>query len=222
MANLVIMRGLIPHFTNRKFRNGPFVLRLTDLHQSNIFVDDDSNVKCLIDLDWACSLPVETMRPPYWLTGYAADELVDENLHSFSEAHHEFMEFFEEEENLFPLRDGAASYWQTLWEIAGRPATSGISKLLIVRKNYITYLAITFSQSLRHLMMEIRISRGLYRSTELREFLILLLLSFKIGRCTRESYARLSRMVPAIMRSILASIVVFKVEFTVANYTRHL
>jgi hypothetical protein len=110
MANLTIMRALLSHFTNREFRHGPFVFRLTDLHQSNIFVDDDWHIKCLIDLEWACSLPVETMRPPYWLTGRAADDLIGQHLDSFSEAHHEFMEIFEEEEQLFPPRNDATSY----------------------------------------------------------------------------------------------------------------
>ncbi|KAJ8059608.1 hypothetical protein OCU04_011263 [Sclerotinia nivalis] len=110
MANLTIMRSLLSHFTNREFRHGPLILRLTDLHQSNIFVDDDWNIKCLIDLEWACSLPVETMRPPYWLTGCPADDLVGQNIDSFSKAQHEFMEVFEEEEKSFPPGNNVPLY----------------------------------------------------------------------------------------------------------------
>ncbi|CAD6445326.1 d571664c-5b90-4b14-a3af-6e38a8324e15-CDS [Sclerotinia trifoliorum] len=110
MANLIIMRALLSHFTNRDFRHGPFLLTLTDLHQSNIFVDDDWNIKCLIDLEWACSLPVETMRPPYWLTSRPVDDLVGQHLDSFSKAHGEFTEIFEEEEKSLPSGDGVASY----------------------------------------------------------------------------------------------------------------
>lgn len=110
MANLTNMRALLPHFTNREFRHGPFVFRLTDLHQSNTFVDDNWHIKCLIDLEWACSLPVETLRPPYWLTGCPADDLIGQRLKDFSEAHHEFVDTFEEEEKSFPPRGGVDSY----------------------------------------------------------------------------------------------------------------
>jgi len=110
MANLTIMRALLPYFTNRELRQGPFVFRLTDLHQSNIFVGNDWHIKFLIDLEWACSLPVETLRPPYWLTGRPADDLVGQYLDTFSEAHREFMEIFEEEEKSFAPRNGIVSY----------------------------------------------------------------------------------------------------------------
>lgn len=72
-------------------------------------MDNDWHIKCVIDLEWACSLPVETMRPPYWLTGCPADDLVGQDLDSFSKAHHEFMEVFEEEEGSFPPKNGIAS-----------------------------------------------------------------------------------------------------------------
>lgn len=110
MANLTIMRAILSHFTSQELRHGPFVFQLTDLHQSNIFVDDDWNIKCLIDLEWACSLPVETMHPPYWLTGRYIDDLVGQHLDSFSKAHHQFMEVFEEEEKTFaPWTDASPS-----------------------------------------------------------------------------------------------------------------
>lgn len=102
MANLSMMRALLPHFTDRELRQGPFFYRLTDLHQSNIFVDSEWHIKCLVDLEWACSLPVETLRPPYWLTGHSADSIIDERLVTFSKAHEKFVEFFEEEEKQYP------------------------------------------------------------------------------------------------------------------------
>ena len=33
MAALTVMRALLPQFTSRQYREGPFVLTLTDLHQ---------------------------------------------------------------------------------------------------------------------------------------------------------------------------------------------
>ncbi|KAJ5131329.1 uncharacterized protein N7515_007368 [Penicillium bovifimosum] len=102
VANLSIMRALLPHFTNREFRQGPFFYRFTELHPSNIFVDDQWHIQYLVDLEWTCSLPAETLRPPYWLTGHTIDCLLDECLATFSKEHDKFMEVFEQEEKQFP------------------------------------------------------------------------------------------------------------------------
>ncbi|EEP80298.1 predicted protein [Uncinocarpus reesii 1704] len=59
MTALTGMRAAFPLFFQRNLRRGPFVLSLTDLHQSNIFVDDNWHITSLIDLEWACSLPNE-------------------------------------------------------------------------------------------------------------------------------------------------------------------
>ncbi|GAT25267.1 hypothetical protein RIB2604_01902210 [Aspergillus luchuensis] len=37
---LTMMKALFPHFFQRELRRGPFILQLTDLHPSNIFVDN--------------------------------------------------------------------------------------------------------------------------------------------------------------------------------------
>ncbi|PLB49352.1 hypothetical protein P170DRAFT_408496 [Aspergillus steynii IBT 23096] len=102
MARLTMMRALIPHFSDREYRSGPFFYRLTDLHPSNLFVDSNWNIKAVIDLEWACSLPAETLRPPYWLTGRSIDELTGKHLETFRRAHDEFVDIFEQEEKLFP------------------------------------------------------------------------------------------------------------------------
>lgn len=80
MANLFTMRGLLPHFTDRQFRNGPFVFSLTELHGSNIFVDRGWHIKFVIGLEWACTVPIQMLSPPYWFTNCAMDELEHENL----------------------------------------------------------------------------------------------------------------------------------------------
>jgi len=109
MAALAIMRALLPNFVRRDLRHGPFVFSLTDLHQSNILVDSNWHIKCLIDLEWACSLPIEMQHPPCWLTGRAVDELQKcEHLEAFTRMHEEFMDAFEKEERLLPpTKDGA-------------------------------------------------------------------------------------------------------------------
>ncbi|KKK15094.1 hypothetical protein AOCH_005603 [Aspergillus ochraceoroseus] len=75
MATLTAMRAVLPGFFSREFRRGPFILTLTDLHESNIFVDQNWNITCLVDLEWACSRPIEMVEPPYWLTGKGVDQI---------------------------------------------------------------------------------------------------------------------------------------------------
>lgn len=74
-----MMRGVLHHFISREYRNGPFVLTLTDLHRSNILVDDEWHITSLIDLEWTCSLPIELQCPPHtgctgglWMTSNMA------------------------------------------------------------------------------------------------------------------------------------------------------
>ncbi|RDW71783.1 hypothetical protein BP5796_07817 [Coleophoma crateriformis] len=109
MANLFMMRGLLSHFTDRSLRHGPFVFNLTDLHGSNIFVDEDWHVRYVIDLEWACSLPVEMLSPPYWITSRPVDELEGEELPIFEAAYHDFTNIFEEEEKNCPPMFGSST-----------------------------------------------------------------------------------------------------------------
>lgn len=75
-VDLVFMRSTLSQFTDRTLRDGPFVMHLTDMHTSNIFVDKDWNVKHIIDLEWACSLPLEHVLVPGWLTDKGVDQLI--------------------------------------------------------------------------------------------------------------------------------------------------
>ncbi|KAE8153020.1 hypothetical protein BDV25DRAFT_44741 [Aspergillus avenaceus] len=75
-SSLTTMRAIFPSFFRRDLRRGPFIFSLTDLHQSNIFVDEKWNITSLVDLEWACSLPIEMIQPPHWLTNPAVDRIV--------------------------------------------------------------------------------------------------------------------------------------------------
>ncbi|KFY68789.1 hypothetical protein V498_10566 [Pseudogymnoascus sp. VKM F-4517 (FW-2822)] len=98
MASKALLRMLSHHYVERKHRNGPFYFQFTDLYASNIFVDEQWNITCLIDLEWVCALPAEMLAVPYWLTGHGIDEIVDDNLHEFDVIRQEFMKNFEAEE----------------------------------------------------------------------------------------------------------------------------
>ena len=100
MAIITAMRAVLPHFVNRDLRHGPFSFTLTDIHPNNIFVDEEWHIKYLIDLEWACALPVEMQSPPYWITNRNVDQLEDEHLAVYNTVREEFMEAFETEERL--------------------------------------------------------------------------------------------------------------------------
>jgi hypothetical protein len=68
LAALTALRATMHHFIRPEGRDGPFFLHLTDLHQHNIFVDQDWNIQTIIDLEWAHTLPLEMHLPPYWLS----------------------------------------------------------------------------------------------------------------------------------------------------------
>lgn len=67
------------------------------MHQSNIFVDDNWNITRLIDLEFLCSCPIELLRAPSWLTGFAIDELWD-HLEEYKVLYDQFVQAVAEQE----------------------------------------------------------------------------------------------------------------------------
>lgn len=99
-SDLTIMRAVFHHFTQPIYRHGPFGFTLTDLRQSNIFVDKGWNITSLIDLEWECSLSIQLQCPPYWLSGKAIDQMEHgEPLDTFQELVSKYFEVFEQEES---------------------------------------------------------------------------------------------------------------------------
>lgn len=79
IAARALLRTVSHFHVSRERRAGPF-----HLHASNLFVDDDWNITCLIDLEWISSVPAEMLAVPYWLTGRGIDELVGDELVQFA------------------------------------------------------------------------------------------------------------------------------------------
>jgi len=118
MAAIALMRSILLQFTDA--RRGPFIFTLTDVHQSNIFVDPDWHITSLIDLEWACSLPAEMQQPPYWMTGRYLDDLTGDGLEEFCRVRDEFMMIYEQEEEHFASEGGCrARIMQRSWELGG-------------------------------------------------------------------------------------------------------
>nr|POF12755.1 hypothetical protein CFP56_09907 [Quercus suber] len=99
LSALVGLRALLPQFWNQASRDGPFVPTLTDMHQSNIFVDDEWNVTRLIDFEFAPIRPVQMVRVPSWLSGRGVDELDGLHLEEYKGLYDKFVSIVEEEEN---------------------------------------------------------------------------------------------------------------------------
>lgn len=92
---LMVMKSVWSCFFRRDLRHGPFFLDLSDLNQSNIFVDDNWNITCFIDLEWANSCPVELIHPPYWFSDQGIDTVKKDD---YEPLHREFMDVLAEEE----------------------------------------------------------------------------------------------------------------------------
>ncbi|KAF4987525.1 hypothetical protein FDECE_15401 [Fusarium decemcellulare] len=97
LAALTAMRALLPKFTDRQFRTGPFVFSLTDIQRGNIFVDEDWNITGIADVEWACARPIEMLGPPEWLSGRTLEEITF-HYSEFDSLHQEFVDAFEEQE----------------------------------------------------------------------------------------------------------------------------
>ncbi|KAH6722349.1 hypothetical protein BKA61DRAFT_640004 [Leptodontidium sp. MPI-SDFR-AT-0119] len=113
MAALTMMRAVLHHFSPRESRHGPFVFTLTDLHQSNIFVNDDWHITSIIDLEWSCFLPIQMQCPPYWLSGRAIDQMEPgPHLETFHQLVLEYLEAFEQETEV--LENGSFWYFHAI------------------------------------------------------------------------------------------------------------
>ncbi|KAH9868375.1 hypothetical protein J1614_007447 [Plenodomus biglobosus] len=116
----VLIRAIAHQYLDRNPRDGPFVLQLTDINQSNFVVDDYWNVKSPIDLEWICSLTVQMLGPPYWLTGLAVDEIEGDDLESYEMMNGKYLSIPREEETRQPasllnglsLVDVSKASWQ--------------------------------------------------------------------------------------------------------------
>ncbi|KAG5917188.1 hypothetical protein E4U42_007356 [Claviceps africana] len=123
MAVRALLRTISHHYIRNECRDGPFLPQLTDLHQSNIFVDKDWEVTCLLDLEWLCALPPEALSAPYWLTGQDISELVDndesQNLTEYNSVRQEFMQALKEEESKTRLAWPLTSIMEDMWQSSG-------------------------------------------------------------------------------------------------------
>lgn len=95
MTSLGGARLTLPQLLPGDHARGPFVLALTDLSRSNVLVDADWNVACIIDLEFACAWPVEFWQTPHWLDADFIDQIDYDKL---ATRHMQFISLMKEEE----------------------------------------------------------------------------------------------------------------------------
>lgn len=99
LAAGVGMRAVMHQFLDPETRQGPFYMTLNDLTVHNIFVDEQWNITCIIDLEWTHTLPAEMQSPPYWLTSKPIDGFHDQkDLDEYDETVNKYLTIYEEEE----------------------------------------------------------------------------------------------------------------------------
>lgn len=117
LGAMASLRVMLHHFVDRDLRHGPFVFMLTDLHQSNIFVDEEWNIVNIIDLEWACACPVQMLAPPKWLTDQLLDELAMDKTDKYKALHQEFVTVLHgQEKSLYKgttIADRLRRNWET-------------------------------------------------------------------------------------------------------------
>ncbi|KAM3515401.1 hypothetical protein MY11210_000963 [Beauveria gryllotalpidicola] len=94
-TSLATAKLTLPQLLRQVFVNGPFTLALTYLHRSNVFVDGDWNITCIIDLEFACSWPMDFLQTPYWLHANFIDRILPDK---FASRHNQFMKYMKDEE----------------------------------------------------------------------------------------------------------------------------
>ncbi|KAM3466648.1 hypothetical protein NHJ6243_000703 [Beauveria neobassiana] len=116
LAALTALRAVMHHFIKSELRDGPFFYTLTDLHASNIFVDEYWNVVDIIDLEWAHSMPLQMQRPPFWLTSKGVDEFDnDAALSEYATVLDEYFQMYETEERRRNRTDFQTSVYRDKW-----------------------------------------------------------------------------------------------------------
>ena len=98
LSALVALRALLPVFWGQDSRGDAFVLTLPDLHQSNIFVDNDWNIVGVIDFEFAPVQPQQLVNVPHWLSDKGIDELVGPALEEYKGLYDLFVDTLEDEE----------------------------------------------------------------------------------------------------------------------------
>ncbi|KAJ6020698.1 hypothetical protein N7540_006202 [Penicillium herquei] len=91
----------ILHQPNAINHTGDYIYQVSALTKSKLpshrFSDASWHITCLVDLEWACSRPIEMIRTPTWLTNQACDEIAEDSS-EYNKARSEFIDIMANEE----------------------------------------------------------------------------------------------------------------------------
>ncbi|OAA71340.1 hypothetical protein ISF_01891 [Cordyceps fumosorosea ARSEF 2679] len=119
MGTRVFLRAVAHHYIKKQYRNGPFLMQLTDLNPGNFFVDDDWKISCLFDLEYISALPVENLAIPYWLSGGTISDIEGQKLAEYEKLRREFMEILREREAEYRLAWPISTIMEEMWTTKG-------------------------------------------------------------------------------------------------------
>lgn len=123
MSALTIIRAVMPRLYNRDLDIMPFAFSLTDLNQSNLFVDKSWNITHVIDLEWATSLPIEFIQLPHWLTNSEVD-VVD--VQAYDSLRTKFIDLLREDESALYSGGNSEDHPVQLSRLVERGWTTGL------------------------------------------------------------------------------------------------
>lgn len=78
-------------------------------------MDDNWDVTRIIDLEWACTLPIQMLSTSYWLTNRGVDGLTGSHLDEYKTIYHEFVDTLEKEEKVGEHSDLCSEMLRGLW-----------------------------------------------------------------------------------------------------------
>ncbi|KAM5439288.1 hypothetical protein MferCBS31731_004710 [Microsporum ferrugineum] len=113
-AKMVYMRSYLPRFADYSLRQGPFFMQFGNMPSHNILVDKEWNVKQFIDVQGICSLPIELLLPPPWMTGKDLGNLLSTEKDRLNICYRQFTNTLRHEEAKNPLLPNGKLHSDTL------------------------------------------------------------------------------------------------------------
>ncbi|KAG5207327.1 hypothetical protein GTR04_6868 [Trichophyton interdigitale] len=114
VSTIVFMRSILPQVMDTTLRHGPFVMQLGSMPVQNILVDKEWNIKQFIEVQSICSLPIELMLPPSWITGKDIDKLLSTEDDRLQICYRQFAHTLRHEEAKRPLLPNGRLHSDTL------------------------------------------------------------------------------------------------------------
>ena len=104
-VRLQLFKELLPTFNIPEFNDGPFTLMHSDLHQSNVLVDDNLRITAILDWEWACVLPIQiSCLPPICLSLKRPAEVEPDEYSEWLRSVKSWIEIYERKESQLAIK----------------------------------------------------------------------------------------------------------------------